>query len=160
MPVSSTSASIKKSLIKLLVATIVLVGLVSECFYQSDRGLVAVLAVGTAILALPIVILLSIDTSRAIKREISINKSMKILGAFLGIPQAVLGILLMAIGIAYPFIGIRNIVVDLSLGQPAIFPLISTIIAIMMFIIGCYYLREGLSFGRKKDVESDDKTSH
>jgi hypothetical protein len=160
MRISAISLNIRKSLIKLLVATVVLVGLLSECFYQSDRGLVGVMAVGTAILALPIVILLSIDASRAIKREISIDKSTRVLGIFLGLPQAVLGILLMAIGIAYPFIGIRNILVNLYLGQPTIFPIISTISAIMMLIIGYYYLREGLSSGKKRDIERDDKSTH
>lgn len=159
MLTSSISADIKKSLIKLLIATIVLVYLVSECFYQNDPGLVGVIAVGTAILALPIVILLSIDASRAIKREMSINKATRAMGALLGIPQAILGILLMAIGIAYPFIGIRNIVIDISLGRPTIFPLISTISALMMLIIGYYYLREGLSFGKKKDIELDEEGS-
>lgn len=159
MLTSSINVSIKKSLIKLLVATIVLVWLVSECFYQSDPGLVGVIAVGTAILPLPIVILLSIDASRVIKREISINKATRVLGALLGIPQAVLGILLMAIGIAYPFIGIRNIVVDISSGRLAIFPFVSTIIALMMLIIGYYYLREGLSFSKKKAMELDNEDS-
>lgn len=160
MPISSISAEIKKSLIKLLVATIVLVGLVSECFYQSDPSLVGVIAVVTGILALPIVILLSIDASRAIKREMSTNKATKALGVLLGIPQAVLGVLLMAIGIGYPFIGIRAIIADLSTGQPTIFPLISTITALMMFVLGYYYLREGFSFGKNNDIEDNDKTSH
>ena len=142
---------IKRALIKLLAAATVLVGLLLGCFSHIDRGLVGIMAAVTIILAIPITVLLSIDASRIIKREMPLNKSVRILGAILGIPQAVFGTILVAFGIVYPFIGMRDIVADLSLGQPAIVPFIWTGTALLMLGLGLYYLREGLSFGKKKD---------
>src|SRR6185312_5319543 len=146
MSTSPIRSDIKKSLVKLLAVTAVLVGLISECFYQNDPGLVGVMAVVAAVLVFPVVILSSIDASRAIKKDMSTSKSTRVFGDILGIPQAIIGILLMAIGIAYPFIGIQNIVINFSSGRPIIFQVISTMIALMMLLVGYYYFREGLSF--------------
>lgn len=148
---ATPNTGIRKALIKLLVAAAVLIGLILGCFSPIDRELVGIMAGFTILLAFPITVLLSVDASRIIKREMPRKKSVRILGVVLGIPQAVLGTILVAFGIVYPFIGIRDILADLSSGRSGIIPFLTTVTAILMLGVGYYYLREGLGLGKDSD---------
>ena len=146
------STAIRRALIKLLVAVALLIAFVFCCFLNIEHNFVIILASITAFLGLPIVISLSIDASREIKREVPSDKRLRILGFVLGIPQAVNGAVLLVFGIVYPFFGIHDIVSNIYLHQSAILPLVRTVFALMMLYLGYHYLREGFSHDSKNDL--------
>lgn len=134
--------SIRIALVKLLVGFAISVVLLILFFSVSRdfKGLVIVVD----FLAFLSTILLSIDASRVIKRELRSGERLKILGAALGLPQVVLGIAMLGIGLVYPFFGVYEIYNDLLSGESVVFPLFGTILAFLMLGLGYYYLREGL----------------
>ncbi|HYA39130.1 MAG TPA: hypothetical protein VEI74_12760 [Candidatus Methylomirabilis sp.] len=144
------SAAIKKALVRLLVATMISAGLIYACFHV-DHDLVGIVGGVLILLALPAVVLLSVDASRVIRREVPSNRSVKILGLVLAIPQAVMGVILIAFGIIYPLIGISEILADLAQGRSAVIPFVTTVTALVMLGLGYFYLREGLGLGKKND---------
>jgi hypothetical protein len=79
------------------------------------------------------------------------NKSVRILGALLGIPQAIMGTILIAFGIVGPFIGLRDFVTERAAGQSGIMPFLMTVTAVAFLIVGYYYVREGLGLGKGGD---------
>ena len=69
---------------------------------------------------------------------------MRILGRTLGIPEGVLGVILMAFGVVFPIVGIRDFIENGSIGENPVFRLINIGTAILMFSIGYPYLKESL----------------
>jgi hypothetical protein len=138
--------TVRRALIKLLVATAVLAGLSLLCFADINGGLKGVLAVAIVILAFPITLLLGIDASRVIKREVPNHKSLRLMGRFLAFPQAVMGIILVGFAVAYPLFGLREAMDLISIGRFPAFPLAFTLIAALSFGVGLHYIREGLGF--------------
>jgi hypothetical protein len=95
--------------------------------------------------------LLGIDASRIIKAEKPTNKKIKLLGIFLAVPQAVMGVILVAFGVVFPFIGIDEIISNRAVGRSGVFPFLMTVTAIAFLVVGAYYLREGLGFSDRND---------
>jgi hypothetical protein len=142
---STIKNTVKRALIKLLLTTVLLVALILLCFAAIDSGLKAVIGAVIVIIVGPSVLLLGIDVSRAIKQESLAAQSVKVLGRVLGVPQALIGVMLVAWGAAYPAVfGIHDIIVNVSSGTNPTFPVIYTITAGLMFLAGLNYLREGL----------------
>jgi hypothetical protein len=131
-------------LIKLLIATIVLVGLVFFWLTDTSGGLQGFAAVAIVILAFPITLLIAIDAARVIRREEPGHRSLRVLGNFLAFPQAILGTILIGFGAAYPVFGVRDLIHDLNAGSAPIFPIVRLIVAALMFVVGLRYFREGL----------------
>lgn len=148
---SAMPTTIRNALIRLLIASCALVGLAIGCFSNVDRGLVGIMGCLLVVVVLPATILMSVDASRAIKQGLPQHKSIRILGAVLGFPQAVLGTLLISFGLVYPFIGIRDLMRDLDAGRSGIGPFVTTVTAFLMLGVGYYYLREGLGLRKKKN---------
>jgi hypothetical protein len=136
----------KIALIKLLLAIFALVGVTLICFSKIDRGLTGLLATVAVLVLLPMTILFSIDASRAIKNDaaISDSASLKTIGTLLGIPRAILGVALLAIGVAYPLIAVTKIAADIPSGYSYFLQFVLAIISAGMLTLGYFYLREGL----------------
>jgi hypothetical protein len=138
---------IRKVLIKLLVASGAFIGLILGIFSDVDRGLVGIMGGILVVVVLPVTVLLMIDAARIIKTENPAHRSIRLLGAILGIPQAIMGTVLVAFGLIYPFFGIRDFVADIGAGRSGIIPFVATVTAIALLVVGYYYLREGLGLG-------------
>lgn len=146
----------KWTLIKLLIATTLLVSLVLLSFTHINGGLKAVSDVVLVVIVGPSVLLWGIDLSRAIKREAARSQSMRTIGRILAIPQLLFGVILVAWGVAYPAVfGIREIVSRLSQGAGVIHPVIYTILSGSMFVAGVWYLRDGLGLMRYQKPQAD-----
>jgi hypothetical protein len=143
-------ATVRKALTKLLIATIVLAMLVLLCFADINGGLKGVLIVFIIILAFPITLLIGIDASRAIRRDLPSHKSLRLLGRFLAFPQAIMGTVLIGFAVAYPLFGVRELADDVSKGSIPVLPLVRLIIAALSFCVGLHYVREGL--GMRKQI--------
>ena len=148
---NAPNATIRKGLIKLLASAAVLIGLILACISRSNRDLVGIIGGIIVLLVLPATLLWGIDASRVIKREMPKNKSIRILGTLLGIPQAIMGTILIAFGLVGPFIGVRDFIAERAAGQSGIMPFIMTVTAIAFLIVGYYYVREGLGLGKGGD---------
>lgn len=139
---------IKMAIMKLVMALVILLGLTLTCIATTDRGMVALMLGLIVLVVFPSAVLLSIDASRVIRQEMPSHKPVKIIGIVLGIPQAIIGSVLIAFGLVYPFFGLRDFVDDVSSGVSPVIPLIRIITALAMLGIGYFYLREVL--GLKK----------
>jgi hypothetical protein len=129
---------VKRSLWRLIAAALASAGLFAFFIFDRDSPF-AGLAVGLVVVVVfPSTLLFAIDASRAIRREILTNNSVRFLGKILGIPQAIFGVILMAFGVAYPVYSLIN-----GLGLT---PLVTVLIvmALVMFCVGFYYAKEGL----------------
>jgi hypothetical protein len=136
--------SVRKALIKLLVATSILAALILSCFIDSvgdARGLIVFFIV---VLGFPITLLTGIDASRVIKREAPKHKSLAVLGRLLAFPQAVFGTILIGFSIVYPVFCVPEIIRDISDGYLRATRLFGLIAAAFGFGVGVHYLREGL----------------
>jgi hypothetical protein len=133
------ASDVKKSLWRLVGATLASAGLFAFFIFDRDSPF-AGLAVGLAVVVLfPSTLLLSIDASRAIRREILTNNSVRVLGKILGIPQVIFGIILMGFGVAYPVYNLMN-----GLGPTPVMTVIYIVTALVMFSVGFYYIKDGL----------------
>jgi len=136
--------SVGSALTKLSVALLFLLTLLAACCLANDpfvRGMVAVLLF---VLVIPINALCSIDASRAIASQPNISRPVRILGAVLGVPQAILGGALVVIGFIYPFIGIVHVYRDIFDGVPVSQHLIWIAVSLVMLVVGYFYLKESL----------------
>jgi hypothetical protein len=86
---------VRGALLKLLGSLIVLISLLLGIFSNVDRGLVGIMGGVLIVIVVPMTILFSVDASRAIRKQASGNKSLRLFGLILGIPQAVMGTVLM-----------------------------------------------------------------
>lgn len=136
-------STIQSSLIRLLLGTIVLVLLISACFTHIDQDLRAPIIVLVVVVAFPVTLLLGVDASRVIKREMPNHKKLRVLGRVLALPQAVLGTVLVAFSLIYPIFGIRQILNSAQRGG-SILPAFGIAIAAFGFGLGVHYIREGL----------------
>jgi hypothetical protein len=134
----------RRALLKLLVAFMIFIGLLLGIFSKGDRGLVGIMGGLLVVVVLPVTVLLSIDASRIIKRETSESRSLRGFGVLLGIPQAIMGIVLVAFGLVYPFFGIRALLADSATGLPGFIDLVLTLTAFALLFVGYHYVREGL----------------
>jgi hypothetical protein len=141
---------VTKALMKFFLAIVVLASLTRICFLDIDVGLRGTIITFNAILTLPITILLGIDASRVINRELPSNKSLRILGKVLAFPQAVFGTILIGFGVGYPVFGVPAILDDLSRGVTPLTLLASLIVSALGFGLGFHYLREGLGLGKRR----------
>ena len=141
--------AIKKALFKFLVSFIVLVGVIVLCCSKIDQSIAGPLAVFATLVLLPTTILLSIDASRVINKDLSGLQAgyAETLGRILGMPQIFLGLLLMVIGIGYPILALTK-VVGANDGLPFLTPLVVAAVALLMVSLGYFYLREGLRLVR------------
>jgi hypothetical protein len=151
-----STGTVKFALIKLLVSTIVLAFLIALIIanpHSSDNGIIGGLII---VVIFPSTLLFGIDASRAIKRETPSHRSVQILGKALGVPQGVFGMILVAFGVVFPIMGIRDFIETGSLGENPVFRLVYIGTAILMFSIGYHYVKESLwllGFGRKPNNE-------
>jgi hypothetical protein len=111
-----------------------------------DNGILGGMIV---VVIFPSTLLFGIDASRAIKRDNPSHRSVRILGRTLGIPEGVLGVILMAFGVVFPIVGIRDFIENGSIGENPVFRLINIGTAILMFSIGYPYLKESLGLLEK-----------
>src|SRR5271154_1805102 len=118
--------SIRRALLKLLVWAVLLVGL-AFAFFHVDRDFAGVIGGIGVLVALPATILSCVDASRVIRQVDPTSKQVRFLGFALGLPQAVLGVMLLAYGVIYPFFGINDMVSDLALGRSGIVPFVRTV---------------------------------
>lgn len=130
---------VKKSLWRLIGAAIASAGLIA--FFIFDRGSpFSGLAVGLVVVVVfPSTLLFAIDASRAIRREITTNNSVQVLGKILGIPQAIFGIILLAFGVGYPVYTLVH-----GLGPTPLMTGLYIVMALVMFRVGFYYVKEGV----------------
>jgi hypothetical protein len=140
---------VRTALTKLLVSSIVLFGLVILCFADIDRAIRGFLIVFIAILAFPITLLYAIDASKVIRRAAPDHKSLTIFGRILAFPQAIMGIVLIAFSVVYPIFGVHELIVDISNGHAAALPIVRLVIAVLSFLLGLRYVREGLGIEKK-----------
>jgi hypothetical protein len=140
---------VRNALLKLLGSLILFMSLLLGIFSSADRGMVGIMGGLLVVVVAPITILLSIDASRTIRQQSSGHRSLRLFGILLGIPQAVMGIVLIAFGLVYPFFGIRGIVEDVGSGRSGSLHLVTTVTALVLLFVGFHYLREGLGFKRK-----------
>ena len=105
------------------------------------------------VLALPITILLTIDASRILKTQPVADGASRRLGIILGIPQGIMGTVLIAFGLVYPFFGVRKLAADLQTGRAGSVHLIMLVTSIAFLFVGYHYLREGLALNRKRKGE-------
>jgi hypothetical protein len=138
------SRAVRTALLKLLISTIVLGGLVLFWLSDVNGGLQGFAAVVVVILAFPITLLIAIDAARVIRREEPNHRSLRVLGRFLAFPQAILGTILMGFGAAYPVFGVSELIHDLETGGAPFFPIVRLVVAALMFVVGLRYFREGL----------------
>jgi hypothetical protein len=130
---------VKKSLWRLIAAALASAGLFAFFIFDRDSPF-AGLAVGLVVVVVfPSTLLFAIDASRAIRREILTNNPVRVLGKILGIPQAIFGIILMAFGVAYPVYSLIN-----GLGLTPRVTVLYIVMALVMFCVGFYYVKEGL----------------
>lgn len=141
--------AVRKALIKLFVATILLAMLVLLCFADINGGLKGVLIVFIIILAFPVTLLIAIDASRAIKRDLPSHKSLRVVGRLLAFPQAIMGTVLIGFSVVYPLFGVRELVDDVSMGSAPVSPLVRLVIAALGFSVGLHYIREGLGIRKR-----------
>jgi|SRR5882724_7890280 len=142
-------SKVRHSLVKLLVATIVLVLLTVICFGDIDPGLRGTIATFVAVVAFPVSLLLGIDASRVIKREMPGHRSISLLGKALALPQAIMGTVLVGFAVAYPVFGIRELVSDISNDVMPALPVVRICIAALSFTVGVHYVREGLGLKKR-----------
>lgn len=147
--------AIRKALLKLLVWAALLIGLAIAFFYV-DRDFAGVIGGIGVLVALPATILSCVDASRVIRRENPTSKQVQFLGFALGLPQAVLGVMLLAYGVVYPVFGIRDIVSELHAGRSAIVPFVRTVTALFFLGVGYYYVREVLRLDKNKKSKQQD----
>jgi hypothetical protein len=142
---------VKKSFWRLIGAAIASAGLTAFFIFDRDSPF-AGLAVGLVVIVVfPSTLLFAIDASRAIRREITANNSVQVLGKILGIPQAIFGIILMAFGVGYPVYTLLN-----GLGPTPLMTGLYIVMALVMFRVGFYYFKEGLwliGVGRVRNKE-------
>lgn len=130
---------VKKSLWRLIGAAFASTGLVAFFIFDRDSPFSG-LAVGLVVIVVfPSTLLFAIDASRAIRREITTNNSVRVLGKILGIPQVIFGTTLMAFGVGYPVYNFVN-----GLGRTPLMTLLYAVVALVMFRVGFYYIKEGL----------------
>jgi len=85
-PPIASSAAARKSVLKLIAASVALIGLVAVWIIDRDGPLGAVAAVSTIVIAGPIVLIVAIDTAKALRLAGSRS-------AFLGLPELIFGAL-------------------------------------------------------------------
>jgi hypothetical protein len=140
---------IRKALIKLLVVTVVLAGLVSSCFVDSVGDLKGLIIFFIVVLVFPITILIGIDASRVINRELPSHKALRVMGRVLAFPQAVMGAVLIGFAIGYPVFGVRELMQELAKGNWPLLPIGGLIVSVLGFAAGLRYIREGLGLGNR-----------
>jgi hypothetical protein len=134
-----TASDVRKSFWRLVGAAIASAGLFAFFVFDRDSPF-AGLAIGLVIIVLfPSTLLLSIDASRAIRKEILTNNSVRVLGKILGIPQVIFGIILIGFGVGYPVYNLMN-----GFGPTPNITAIYIVYALVMFGVGFYYIRDGL----------------
>lgn len=139
----------RRILTKLLIATTLLAFLLLSCFTGIDPALKGVVGAVIVVLLGPSVLLWGIDMSRAINREGTTSSAVRTVGRVLGIPQIMIGVILIAWGVANPAVfGIRDILANASRGAHVLAPALYTVISALMFLAGIKYLRDGLSLVR------------
>jgi hypothetical protein len=149
---------VKKVLIKLSVAVCFLICLTMVCFANIDRSLVAVIAATTVIVVLPVTLMLSIDASRMIRNVMPQDRKAIILATVLAIPQVVLGVALLLVGLVFPFILVSDVITDIRGGQPIFLHAISILTAFFMLIVGYFYILEGLGLRKHQDQNAKPGT--
>lgn len=138
------TGTVKSALIKLSVSTIILAFLISLIVaypHDSDNGIIGGLII---LVIFPSTLLFGIDASRAIKRETPSHRSVQILGKALGVPQGVFGVILVAFGVVFPIMSIRDFIETGSFGENPAFRIVCIGTAILMFSIGYHYVKESL----------------
>jgi hypothetical protein len=140
---------VRKALIKLLVATLVLAGLVSSCFVDSVGDLRGLIIFVIIVLIIPITLLIGIDASRVIKRELPSHKALRVMGRVLAFPQAVMGAVLIGFSVGYPVFGVRELIQDLAKGNFPVLPIAGLVVSVLGFAAGVRYIREGLGLGNR-----------
>lgn len=139
-----TSRQIRAALAKLSLSFLLLLTLLIGGLSSDSRAFQGIIFTVLFVLVIPVNVLLSIDASRTISKESHLGKSTIILGRILGVPQAILGLILIAAGIVYSLVGLRNIFHDLTGGAPATLDLIWTLIALSYLVLGYFYFRQSL----------------
>lgn len=141
------------ALIRLLVSTIVLVGLISACFAKLEAGLRGTLIVFIAVIAFPVTLLTAIDASRVIKSVSPEHKKLVLIGKVLALPQAVLGTVLIGFGLAYPVISVREIFLEHGGNGVSLTWVVRMIFAALSFSLGIRYVREGLGLAHDRAMK-------
>jgi len=143
------SSPVRKALLKLLIATIVLAALVVSCFVNRVGDLRGLIGFVIVVLAFPITLLIGIDASRVIKKDSPSHKQIQLLGRILAFPQAVLGVVLLGFSVVYPVFGIHELLYGPRNGRLHWLPIGGIGFAAISFSLGFYYVREGLGMNRK-----------
>ena len=145
-----SSPGVTKALTKFFLATCVLAGLVFLCFTDINGGLKGVLIVLIVILAFPITLLIGVDASKAIKRATDTGKSTRLVGRLLALPQAIIGVVLIAFSVIYPIFAIHDLLARSAGKAPVFVPIAGLVVAALGFVVGIHYVRDGVGFGTRK----------
>jgi ABC-type microcin C transport system permease subunit YejE len=78
------------------------------------------------------------------RREVPSHKSVRILGVVLGIPQGILGAILVSIGAVLPFVGMYDLAIHHLFGTKSGLPALYMFASVVTFVVGYHYLKESL----------------
>lgn len=136
--------SVRSALLKLMVAVMIFAALIPFCFWRTNldlRGLVGGLIL---LIIFPSTVLLGIDASRTIRREMPAHRSVRVAGVALGIPQGILGTILVSIGIVLPFVGMYDLAIHHLFGTNSRLPALYLFTSVVSFVVGYHYLKDSL----------------
>jgi hypothetical protein len=148
--------SVRSALLKLMLAVMIFAALIPFCFWHMDLDLRG-LAMGLIVLVVfPSTVLLGIDASRTIRREMPSHKPVRILGVVLGIPQGILGTISVSIGTVLPFVGMYDLAIHHLYGTKSGLPGLYLFSSVVTFVVGYHYLKESLWLMGLVDKKSID----
>jgi hypothetical protein len=130
------------ALLKLMVALMVFAALIPFCFWHTDLDLRGVVMGLIVLVVFPSTVLLGIDASRTIRREMPAHESVRILGVVLGIPQGILGAILVSIAVFLPFVGMYDLAIHHLYGTKSGLPALYLFASVVSFIVGYHYLKD------------------
>jgi hypothetical protein len=138
--------TIKATLTRFAIAAIVFVGLTIRCVLTVDRDLRVLVGI-LAFAAFLVSLLFGMDAGKAINREPTQKRSLRVVGAILIFPLAIFGAIFIAAGLVGVFVSIRALEMEVCTGKFSI----ETFEAIMRLVV-CFFLplagyamlREGL----------------
>jgi hypothetical protein len=114
------------------------------CFWHTDLDLRGVATGLILLIVFPSTVLLGIDASRTIRRDMPAHKSVRIVGVVLGVPQGIIGTILVSIGIVLPFVGMYDLAIHHLYGTRSGLPALYLFTSVVSFVVGYHYLKDSL----------------
>jgi hypothetical protein len=138
--------TIKATLTRFTIAAIACLGLTIGCLLTIDQDLRVLVGI-LAFIAFLFALLFGTDAGKAINREPRPQRSVRILGAILIFPLAILGAILIAAGLVGVLVSIRAIEMEVCTGNFSVETVLASMrlaVSLLMPLAGYRMLREGL----------------